>query len=189
MPDRRTREPDPRAYQRKFFPLVSYPHHILAGVVGGIVGALYVFAAGRGDYLDVVLGSALSAQLLLGGFALIRQRWHAERAIGSGTRWSAMLNHLRGRPVGAREGVSGTDPVRWLPPSEDSSAERDRRLQQRSRRWLLISAAAFVVAFLGRAVQRGGTSGATVWWVILLVATAAVLVTTAFAVLLAMRRR
>jgi hypothetical protein len=46
-----------------------------------------------------------------------------------------------------------------------------------------------VVAFLGRAVQRGDTTGATVWWVILLVATAAVLAPAAFALVLAKRRR
>jgi hypothetical protein len=62
-------------------------------------------------------------------------------------------------------------------------------MRKLSRRWLVASATAFLVAFLGRSVQRGDTAGATVWWVILLAATAAVLITAALAVVLALRRR
>ena len=77
MPDHRTIETaNPRAYQRKFFPLVPYHHNLLAGLVGGIVGALCVFATGGGDYWNVVVPGALIAQALLGGFAFLRQRRH-----------------------------------------------------------------------------------------------------------------
>ena len=75
MRDRPTERPvDPSAYQLSFFPLVPYSHNSLAGLVGGIIGALWVVLAHRGEYVDAVFGGALIAQALLGGFALMRQR-------------------------------------------------------------------------------------------------------------------
>jgi nicotinamide riboside transporter PnuC len=77
MPDRREKaSADPRVYQRKFFPLVPYHQLLVAALVGGIIGALCVFATDRGEYWNVVVGSALIAQALLDGFAFIRQRHH-----------------------------------------------------------------------------------------------------------------
>jgi hypothetical protein len=62
------------SYQRAFFPLVSYKQVLLAGLVGGLVGAAYALLGGSHDYFDAFVGGGLIAQLALGAFAAFRAR-------------------------------------------------------------------------------------------------------------------
>jgi hypothetical protein len=55
MPDRHTNgRVEDRAYQRSFFPLVPCSHNLIAGLLGGILGALYVVITGHGEYFDAL---------------------------------------------------------------------------------------------------------------------------------------
>jgi hypothetical protein len=74
------READPdrdrtdRAYQRRFFPLVPYWHHFLAGLAGGFVGLMYALVSGQGDYFWSFWLGAFISQLALGVAAEVRRR-------------------------------------------------------------------------------------------------------------------
>jgi hypothetical protein len=65
---------DDRSYQRAFFPLVPYKHHLLAGLVGGLLGCAYVLLGGGNDYVWAFLIGAFIAQLAQGVVAVFRAR-------------------------------------------------------------------------------------------------------------------